>query len=345
MQVEKIACSPRQILEDVASLMRVRARGKNLRFVTQWLGPAPKTIQTDPTRLRQILLNLVGNAIKFTEAGEVRLVAGLLDPAITPDVQPPADTPDAESAAGRPATAHAYFKVVDTGIGMNAPQVHRIFQPFTQADSSMSRKFGGTGLGLTISRRLAQMLGGDISVHSQSGQGSTFTLVIDAGSLDGIAMADDSQAEPTRTESEAPRPLAAQQLANCRILLAEDGPDNQRLISFHLKKAGAAVVVADNGRTACDLALAACRACQPFDVILMDIQMPELDGYAATAQLRAAGYPGPILALTAHAMNDDRENCLRAGCDDHVSKPVERQQLIDAICKHIRLPRATGNAA
>jgi CheY-like chemotaxis protein len=307
----------------------------------------PQSIHTDPTRLRQILLNLVGNAIKFTESGSVRIMAGVITPAAAAGPQVPTDHERAgasSNAAPDTRPARMWFKVIDTGIGMDSSQVHRLFQAFTQADSSMTRKFGGTGLGLAISRRLAQMLGGDITVQSERGCGSTFVLSIDAGSLQGVPMVDGNHEAAMAQENHA-QAAAAAQLTDARILLAEDGPDNQRLISFHLKKAGAAVVVADNGRIAVDKALAAWHAGQPFDMILMDIQMPELDGYAATAQLRAAGYCGPILALTAHAMSDDRDKCLRAGCDDHISKPVERQQLLSIVRKYMDARRTAGNAA
>ena len=198
-----------------------------------------------------------------------------------------------------------------------------LFRPFSQVDGSASRRFGGTGLGLAISKRMAEMLGGDIVVRSSPGQGSTFSLSIATGQLDGLAMTH----EPSKAVA-AREPVAnAQQKLDCRILLAEDGPDNQRLIAFLLRKAGAEVELAENGQIALDLALAAQQAGSPFDMILMDMQMPVMDGYEATQKLRSAGYKGPIIALTAHAMTGDRQKCIDAGCDDYITKPIDPKKL------------------
>jgi PAS domain S-box-containing protein len=311
LQIEHIECSPCQILSDVASLMRVRASAKGLPLVIEYDGPIPKTIQSDPTRLRQILINVVGNAIKFTEVGKVRVVARLLDVESDEDKM--------------------QFEVIDTGIGMTEQQIGRLFRPFVQADTSTTRKFGGTGLGLMISKRLAEKLGGDVQVDSVAGEGSTFSVTVSAGPLGDVKMI----AGPTETEASAElmgeqfvKPTRASTRLDGRILLAEDGPDNQRLISFVLSKAGAEVEVAENGQIALDRALAALDEGSPFDVILMDMQMPVLDGYAATSKLREAGYDRPIIALTAHAMSSDREKCIRAGCDDYMTKPIDREKLI-----------------
>jgi CheY-like chemotaxis protein len=273
------------------------------------IGPdLPERIRTDCLRLRQILVNLVGNAIKFTEVGGVRL-------AVRGD-------PD-----GRPT---ARFDVVDTGIGMSGEQIAGLFQPFSQADASAHRCFGGTGLGLAISKRLAAMLGGDITVASEPGKGSTFSLSIAAGSPDD---AEPIPAADTQADAKPPRGDMSHAL-NCRILLAEDGPDNQILITHLLRNAGAEVSVADNGRIALDLALAADRSGRAFDVILMDIQMPVMDGFEATRRLRDAGYRGPIVALTAHAMTSDRQKCLEAGCDDYTTKPIQRAALLACLAKY-----------
>ncbi len=310
LEVEQVACSPCQVLSDVASLMRVRADAKNVALKLTYDGPMPQTIQSDPIRLRQILINLAGNAIKFTEAGEVRLVARLLD---------------AKSAEPR-----MQVEVVDSGIGMTEEQVAKLFRPFSQVDTSASRKHGGTGLGLAISKRLASKLGGDITVASVAGKGSTFSVTVATGSLAGVELLDNPSEVQRSTRSDK-KPAAAKIELDCRVLLAEDGPDNQRLISFLLKKAGAEVALAENGQIACDLALAARDEGRPFDVILMDMQMPVLDGYDATAKLRDAGYSGPILALTANAMSTDRDKCLNAGCDDYVKKPIDHQRLLTLV--------------
>ncbi|QDT99945.1 ATP-binding protein [Gimesia aquarii] len=308
LEVEHIQCSPCQILSEVTSLMRVPTNAKGLQLELEYDGPVPKQIQSDPTRIRQILINLIGNATKFTEIGKIRVVARLKD----------IETNDPQMQ----------FDVIDTGIGMTKDQMSHLFQPFVQADTSTTRKFGGTGLGLTISKRLAKMMGGNIEVSSIPEKGSTFSLSISTGSLQDVELVTEvSEAEFPVNRSEEKQEQKTTQL-NCRVLLAEDGPDNQRLISFILKKSGAEVTTADNGQVALELALQARDKGDPFDVILMDMQMPVLDGYSASTKLREAEYTGPIIALTAHAMSHDRKKCIDAGCDDYTTKPVDRKQLI-----------------
>jgi len=312
LEIQRGPCSPVQMLSDVMALMRIRAEAKFLPLRLEYAGPLPETIHSDPLRLRQVLINLVGNAIKFTALGSVRLVAQLAHREHRPSL--------------------LQIDVIDTGIGLTTQQLAHIFDPFNQADSSTSRKFGGTGLGLTISRRLAQMLGGDIAVTSQSGAGSTFSVTFEVGDLAGVPMVERPAASATATAALAAATDGPATLPpGCRILLAEDGPDNRRLIVFFLQRSGADVTVAENGQIACELALASRAQGQPFDVILMDIQMPVMDGYEATGHLRSVGWTGPIIALTAHAMADDRAKCLAAGCSDYASKPVDRKKLLTTI--------------
>jgi PAS domain S-box-containing protein len=327
LRVEQIQCSPHQIVAEVASLMRVRADAKGLPLVVECCGPTPETITTDPTRLRQILVNLISNAIKFTAAGSVRVVTRLVEDG----------GPD----------ARLRFDVIDTGIGITPEQTGRLFDPFTQGDTSTSRQFGGSGLGLAISRQLARLLGGEITVTSTPGAGSTFSLTIAAGPLRGMRLVE-HPGEAAAAGKPSQRTAARSQLKlDCRILLAEDGPDNQRLISLLLRRAGADVTIAPNGQEALEKALAGSAGresgrrnrCDPFDVILMDMQMPLMDGYEATRRLRAAGYAGPIIALTAHAMSDDRQKCVDAGCDDYLPKPIDRQRLLKMVTKHARTQR------
>jgi len=317
LSVERVPCSPATIVADTASLMRVRAKAKNLALTVHYDGPIPATVQSDPTRLRQALLNIVGNAIKFTEVGSVRLVVRLLSDNIgDPKLQ---------------------FTVEDTGIGITEDQIAGLFRPFTQADSSISRTFGGTGLGLAISKRLVEMLGGDIAVSSLPGKGSAFTLTVDTGPLDGVPLVEspnETLGERRNNNAELPADIGLP--PHCRLLLAEDGPDNQRLLAFLLRKGGAEVVVAENGQVAVDLALNAIAEDQPFEAILMDMQMPVMDGYEATRRLRVARYSGPIIALTANAMKEDRQKCLDAGCDDYLSKPVDRTTLLTTVARHLR---------
>ncbi|NQT37367.1 MAG: response regulator [Planctomycetes bacterium] len=320
MNIINESCSPHRLIADVASLMRVRSDAKGLQLRVEYVGLIPAEISSDRTRLRQILINLIGNALKFTETGEVRIVTRFL-----PDEQP---------------SPMIQFDVIDTGIGLTEREAARLFTPFTQADSSTSRRFGGTGLGLTISKRLAEALGGRIDLSSVPGKGSQFTVRVATGLLDGVEMIDPSRIP---AESEFADPPEAETLPSldCRILLAEDGPDNQRLISFLLKKAGAEIVVASNGREAVELAMPSLGEDQteiqgrdePFDVVLMDVQMPEMDGHEATRHLRDHGYSGPIIALTAHAMADDVAKSLDAGCDAHLSKPIDRAELLATISR------------
>jgi len=233
------------------------------------------------------------------------------------------------------------IEVIDTGIGMSEETRARLFQPFSQADASTTRRFGGTGLGLTISRRLAELLGGDISVRSEVGKGSTFTLRVPTGPLDGVRLIDaPNECEcATASEKADTAPARATLPAGCRLLLAEDGPDNQRLIAFLLRKAGAEVALAENGQQAAQIALAAQEEARPFDAVLMDMQMPVMDGYDATRKLRNAGYAFPIIALTAHAMEGDRQKCLDAGCDDYAAKPIDRNTLLATVARHVEAHR------
>ena len=315
MEVEHIACAPWGIVLDVIALLKTRSDAKNLALNAECIGEIPETIQSDPTRLKQILINIVGNAIKFTQEGGVRLM-----------VRFSADGP----------APHMQFDIIDTGSGMTEEQVKNLFRPFAQADSTMTRKFGGTGLGLAISKSFAQMLGGDLTIEdSTPGFGTCFRATVATGPLNSVRMVDAATSVMCTNDAKPPKRSDAEKPLTCRILLAEDGPDNQRLISFVLTKAGADVTIAENGRVAFELAVGAQEAGKPFDIILMDMQMPVLDGYHATMALREMDYEGPIIALTAHAMAGDREKCLNSGCDDFVTKPVDRTKLIAVITKHV----------
>ncbi len=322
LTAERIRCEPCKLIADVGSLMRVRADAKGLAFNIEYLGTFPETIRSDPQLLRQILINLVGNAIKFTTTGTVRLLPRFVDDGHEPCLQ---------------------FDVIDTGRGMTEDQTARLFQPFVQAESTITREYGGTGLGLAISRRFAELLGGDVTVVATDiGGGSTFRASVPTGSLNGVKMLEDPKLEvvPSKVDN-AVAPFSPSTLRGHRILLAEDGPDNQRLISFLLRKAGAHVTVVENGKLALDAALAARDARKPFDCILMDMQMPILDGFEATGLLRQQGYAAPIIALTAHAMAGDRQECIKAGCDDYASKPVDRTELIRLIATYISHGKTT----
>ncbi len=317
LDVERITCEPASIVSDVVSLLRIRAREKGIALKLVFDGPCPKTVRTDPTRLRQILVNLVGNAIKFTDRGEVCVTVRLAD---------------RDSASPR-----LECDVRDTGIGMTAGQIEGLFQPFHQADASMSRRFGGTGLGLAISQRLAKLLGGELTATGELGRGSQFRVVVAIGPQAGVELIDHAPEvvevpAPSTPESKA----AGSDLTGLHILVAEDGADNQRLLEFVLTHAGARVEVVGEGQRAVEMTLAtlpgrgrrAGDPTTPFDVVLMDMQMPIVDGYEATRRLRAVGYDHPIIALTAHSVEDERLRCLEAGCSDFSTKPVNRLELL-----------------
>ncbi|QDT30591.1 ammonium transporter [Gimesia panareensis] len=311
LTIETIPFSLMEKLQEIQALMNVRAELQEIDFTLTFAGKVPVEIQSDPTRLKQILINLIGNAIKFTpDGGSVSVETSCLN-----------------------AEAHEpilQFKIKDTGIGMTADQVAGLYQPFVQADSSTTRKFGGTGLGLAISKRLAEMLGGDLTCESTPDVGTTFTLQIRIGDAESLKFHADPQAAlvaaSQKTSLPAQQPVQTS-VRQCRVLLAEDGEDNQRLISMLLKKEGAEVQLAENGEIAVHHALDAQEQGNPFDVILMDMSMPVLDGYGATRKLRAEGCTLPIIALTAHAMSGDREKCMAAGCTDYATKPVKREKL------------------
>jgi len=306
MECERMRCSPHTIVCEVLSILRVRAQEKGLSLECEWASDVPKTIVTDPARFRQLLMNLTGNAIKFTEKGSVTLRLAVM-----------------------PAEPEAAFtcEIIDTGIGIRTEHLSKIFRPFDQADNSITRKYGGTGLGLAISQHIARGLGGEISVRSDYGHGSTFRVTLLAGSLEGVRLtpADRYEAIAPPTQPEAVE-LSKDALSSVRVLLVEDGETNRELVSLVLTEAGATVSCAENGQEGVKQALS-----KDFDVILMDMQMPVMDGYTATSTLRSLGCPVPILALTAHSMRGDAEKCLKSGCSGYVPKPIQIDQLIKAI--------------
>jgi len=342
MDVECIPTAVVPMVESVMSLMRVRTQSKNITLRARYDGLVPRYIRSDPILLRQILLNLVGNAVKFTEAGEVAL------------------TIDVDQTGGPVGAGGALLRIAvsDTGIGMTNEQMGRLFEAFEQADTSVRRRFGGTGLGLQISKRLAGLLGGDITVVSQPGTGSVFSVTVSAGPLEGVEMVDplaelaamkaDELVNP-ESEHAVHDPGAVKALEGVRVLLVEDGPDNQRLIAFHPRRVGAIVLLADNGllglREMCVDGNEAGELLSPapVEVILMDMQMPEMDGYTAAATLRSKGCRLPIIALTAHAMSGDRDRCLAAGCTSYATKPIDKTLLIQGVVASIgTLKQAAG---
>jgi signal transduction histidine kinase/ActR/RegA family two-component response regulator len=311
MVAEVMPFSPRHLLSEVEALMQGRAAAKGVAFQVHFDSLLPETIHSDPTRLRQILINLIGNAIKFTLQGEVTLRVAC--------PSPEADYPWLQ------------MEVSDTGIGISDEQLRRLFQPFAQAEASTARQFGGTGLGLAISKSLANLLGGDITATSTPGSGSQFLLTIATGSLQGVRLMSADLEPPPSPVAKSPRNIPDNLLAGVHILLAEDGPDNQRLLRMLLRRAGAEVTVVENGQQALDLMLVADSEQAPFDLLLTDVQMPLVDGFELTTRLRDRGVTLPIVALTAHAMVGDREKCLQAGCNDYATKPVDKWSLLEVI--------------
>jgi PAS domain S-box-containing protein len=308
MQVEKVRCSPHEMIAATIAILRVPAQERRLMLEYFWKSEIPDSIETDPARLRQILMNLVGNAIKFTEVGSVQVAARIVH---------------GDSAQGH--APQLVIDVIDTGVGIDSQAAQRIFDPFVQADSSITRRFGGTGLGLSISRRLARLMDGDLVVSSEVGRGSIFTLTVPTGSLAGVRLAQRAQADVAPSSPKLDqRKLPT--LPPCRILLVEDGATNRKLITLVLERAGASVRCAENGQAGLDAI-----AGEPFDVVLMDMQMPVMDGYTATRELRRTGRTLPVIALTAHAMAGDEKKCREAGCSGYLTKPIDRAQVIAAV--------------
>ncbi|MBI1344653.1 response regulator [bacterium] len=310
MQVESLPFSPREVVAEVVEMLQDRANVKGLHLDMRLIEPAPTRLVSDPTRIRQILINLVGNAIKFTKAGSVHVVVQWIA---------------AHSSHGK-----LQIQVVDTGIGIPHTARDQLFAPFVQADTRMTREYGGTGLGLAISQRLARMLGGELSVDSDVGRGSTFTLELPCPGESIPMMPELPASSQTNRQADMQAPLT-----DTKILVVDDTPDNRKLLSFHLKKAGADVDLAENGQEALEKIQAA-RSSQPFDIILMDMQMPVLDGYDATQQLRRIGDLTPVIAVTAHAMAGDRDKCLSVGCNDYITKPAPREKLLAIVVQWLQ---------
>lgn len=320
LTLELVSCNPAEVLESAIALLQIKADAKSLPLLVTVDQRTPASIKTDPTRLRQVLFNIVDNAIKFTPHGSVQVRLSV-----------------AEAAQGH----ELRFSVIDTGVGVAEEQKSRLFRPFSQGDSSITRTHGGTGLGLVICRRLMQALGGTIRLEANpEQQGSKFVVTLPCTLTE--ATQQDAKSPASETQVVTPTRLAL----DAHVLLVEDGPDNQRLFGMILRKAGATVDVAENGQLALE-AIAANQqdpAAAPFDLILMDMQMPVLDGYSATRALRERGYHGPIIALTAHAMQGDRERCLDAGCDGYLTKPTTRETFIATVAQFVSEFRSAKQA-
>ncbi|MEO7095459.1 MAG: ATP-binding protein, partial [Polyangiales bacterium] len=304
LELEQTGFALSDLLEKVTEVLEVRAKGKGLKLLCEIAPGVPAKLLGDPTRLRQVLLNLVGNAIKFTEVGEVSLrVARGDDPAVPTALR---------------------FTISDTGVGIPRDKIEQIFERFTQADSSMTRRFGGSGLGLTISKRLVELMGGRISCESTIGVGSVFAFVVPLEAWTGAIV---PVAATSETGSLIPlRPL--------RILMAEDSTDNCVIAEAYLEDTPYTLEIAENGAVAFEMFTN-----NDYDIVLMDRQMPIMDGLTATRQIRAwelsqRRAPTPIIALTASALKGDREMCLAAGCTAFLTKPIKQEVLLQAIKEH-----------
>lgn len=301
-------CSPRGIAEDVRALLAVQAEAKHLQLSVEAGPTVPHSIRTDARRLQQVLVNLVNNAIKYTEEGAIRIVLDCLP-------------------AGDAASEMLQIQVIDSGIGMDPEDLANLFQRFVQVERVDAQGVKGTGLGLSISREFARLLGGDLTASSRRGTGSTFTVTIPVGSAVGAEVCPQTNSKPAGKEMKS--------LAGINVLLAEDAIDSQRVLSFALQKASARAAVANDGKMAVELALAAAKDNRPYDVILLDMQLPIMDGYAAARRLRLSGYQGVILALTGASAPADHDRCREAGCDDVAVKPIEQVRLVNWIHGHV----------
>jgi len=318
MEVERIDCEPHKVIREVVKVLTARAREKGITLAFNAAGPIPERIQSDPGRLRQIVTNLVGNALKFTERGGVRVVARI---------------------AGTRSAPQLAIDVIDTGVGIPEDKIGKLFEAFVQADTSVTRKFGGTGLGLVLSRNFARALGGDITVTSVAGQGSTFTATIDTGALIGVRMLD--PAEATRVDEEVAADSSLRwEFPARRILVVDDGPENRELVTLVLQEAGLATEEAENGQIAVDMV-----ARSRYDAVLMDMSMPVMDGYTATKLLRSRGVKLPIIALTAHAMKGFEQEILAAGCTGYVTKPIDIDVLLGTLAEKLGAGRRAKAAA
>ena len=305
LDIELTSVNIPDIISDLKSIIEPQAKEKALDFSVNISYPLPKQIICEPLRLKQILLNLCSNAIKFTEKGYVKL-----------NIKCDIKSEDIE------------FDIIDTGIGMTKEHISRIFNAFAQADSSTTRKYGGTGLGLYLSKQLAEVLGGSLSVESRENEGSTFKVTVNTGPLSDVKFITNDQDISSKTVSSS-TPMQENTVKG-NILLVEDSIDNQRLLNMYLTKMGASVSIAENGKIAVEMATN-----YYFDLILMDVQMPVMGGLEAVEYLREHGYTKPITALTANAMIEDRDKCFKAGCDDFISKPVNRQALYQIVEKYL----------
>jgi two-component system, sensor histidine kinase len=311
LDIEKVESDLLILLGDLETLVKVQGKEKDLEVNFHCLTSIPRRVIIDPTRYRQVLLNIINNAIKFTGAGKVQVDFSW-------------ERRDSNNGV-------LVCDITDTGMGIDPENVNKLFHPFVQVDSSMTRKFGGAGLGLALSRRLAKAMGGNVELkRSEKGKGSVFNVHIAASVVSGSSVI--NKLSHIDTKSESPKldaQMARDLLHDVKVLVVDDSSDNRILMTHFLKAAGARVECANDGQEAINKINE-----NDYQIVLMDIQMPVLDGYRATMQLRNQGYKKPIIALTAHALKEDKERSLKAGCSDHITKPVDRTLLLKKIAKY-----------
>lgn len=327
-EINEGPCLVSGVLSEVLSGLTPQADRKGISLTTRFDTPIPATILADGFRVRQILANLAFNAIKFTNHGSVTIVVSASDDPVEPTI---------------------CFAIKDTGIGIEESKLDQLFNRFEQSDSSLTRKYGGIGLGLTISKHLAELMNGKLEAKSVVSEGSTFTLTIPAkdppgqthrGTLTHLVTPQPTN-DVRQSDPRTMRRAADYQPIVGRVLVAEDGEDNQRLIRHFLGKAGLNVEIVENGQ----LAIERITEDPNFDIVVMDMQMPILDGYAATRELRKLGFTLPILALTAHALAGDKERCLEAGCSEYLTKPINRTRFLKIVQRLIEVSRASDRSA
>ncbi len=331
---------PVRVIEDVRSIMEIRASEKGLQLDVEFVSEMPLFIESDAKRLKQILINLVGNAIKFTRAGrvQIRVSYRTLDVRQNRNEFRPLIARNPKVLAALP-TGLLRFDITDSGIGMTPQQQERLFKPFSQGDSLITQQFGGTGLGLAISGRLATMLGGEIFVESTVDAGSTFTLTIETGDVCGTRLIQSSDEE----QRQADESIVEQIQLDANVLIVDDRRDIRFLSKHIVTKAGGRVAEAEDGLLAIETVIQSAAKGIIFDLILLDMQMPNLNGYETARQLRQLGYVGPIIALTADAMQGDMNKCLEAGCNDYLSKPIDKFAMLQKISEMISTPTASSS--
>jgi signal transduction histidine kinase/CheY-like chemotaxis protein len=362
LEIESVPMSIKQVIHDVCHVEKPNVIAKHLDLTIKYSGEVPPTILSDPVRIRQILSNLIGNAVKYTEKGTITVLCEIINEGgdssfaainssglanSTKEAKEPSGNRESFSAS----SMQLKISVIDTGVGISAAHVQELFKPFKQLDSPSSQHNRGAGLGLSIAMRLARLMDGTIEVESTPGQGSTFSLLLSVYVPQGAPAALMERGNkgtrrgsqlfsgldirmPNVKKSDSGTPDKSRPLRNVRILVVEDMVVNQVIVATLLRDAGAQVELADNGAMGVQKVMQDMDNGLYFDVILLDMQMPVMDGYEAAAYLRKHGYQRPIVAVTAHALTGDREKTLKAGCNDYIAKPIDNQSLIGIIKKY-----------